>query len=225
MQHLKKKYREEKEEKDDDIPESMGEYRDLSIFNRDRFDEIKDVEFELRLVGDVSVSESEAKVMKLHPKLSIVKCLEENDFQFEQELAYAKARMELAEEDREEEERKEEGLSFKDISKKHEDLKADMPEPTEEEKRIKEAVEEAEATSRQIFDPIKKEYDDRRRRATDLKECSRVTLPRPLGVTNEAMIEMRRAQHTKAFRVFRERNCGKNGEQKSNLSDEEQEGL
>ena len=39
------------------------------------------------------------------------------------------------------------------------------------------------------------------------------------------MIEMRRAQHTKAFRVFRERNCGKNGEQKSNLSEEEQEGL
>ena len=106
---MKEKYREEKEEKDDDIPESMGEYGDLSIVSRCKFDAIEEIEFELRLVGDVSVSENEAKVMKLHPKLFIVKCLEENDFQFEQELAYAKARMELAEEDREEEEKKEEG--------------------------------------------------------------------------------------------------------------------
>ena len=223
--HLRKKHKNEKEEKDDIVPDSMGEYIDLSIFDKYKFDEIAEVEFEIRLLGDVNIDKNEAKVLKLHPKLSIVKCLEENDFQFEQELAYAKARMELAGEDEEEEKLQEGAPSFRNIkTNKNEDLEASMP-CSEEDKKIEEAVQESEALSRQIFDPIKKEFDDRRRRATDLKECSRVTLPRPLGVTQEAMIEMRREAHMKAFKRYREKYCGKTGEQKSNLTMEEQEGL
>ena len=68
--------------------------------------------------------------------------------------------------------------------------------PTEEEKkrmreemedREEERNEEEEAKKRQTFDPINKVYDDRKRRVTDLQECSRVTLPKPLLVTDEAM--------------------------------------
>ena len=99
------------------------------------------------------------------------------------------------------------------------------PEWSEEDQRVQDAVEEAEAVSRQIYDPVRKEYDDRCRRATDLKECSRVTLPKPLGVANEAMIEMRREAHMRVFREFREKHCVRDGSQKSNLTEEEQEGL
>ena len=107
IQHLKRKYKDSLEQKDDEIPDCMtGEYSDLSIFDRYKFEEIEELEFELRLIGDVTVSKNEVLVMKLHPKLSVIKCLEENDFQFEQELAYAKGRMELAEEDREKEDEK-----------------------------------------------------------------------------------------------------------------------
>ena len=67
-------------------------------------------------------------------------------------------------------------------------------------------------------------YDDRKRRVTDLKECSRVTLPKPLPVTEEALIEIRRDIHDRIFMEYwREKT--KNGEQTLNLSDIEIRGL
>ena len=51
--------------------------------------------------------------------------------------------------------------------------------PVEEqlEKNDKERIEEIEleAKSRQVFDPIEKTYNERKRRAPDLRECNRVT--------------------------------------------------
>ena len=38
ISHLKNRHKEEKEEKDDEIPAEMGEYKDLSIFNRYKFE-------------------------------------------------------------------------------------------------------------------------------------------------------------------------------------------
>ena len=56
-------------------------------------------------------------------------------------------------------------------------------------------------------------------------ECSRVTLPRPLPTDQQTLIEMRRGIHSKIYRQYRQEKCNKNGEQKSNLSDEQQPGL
>ena len=53
-------------------------------------------------------------------------------------------------------------------------------------------MEELEAKSRQVFDSIRKIFDDRKRRVTDLKECARVTLPKALETQDEALIEMLR---------------------------------
>ena len=60
---------------------------------------------------------------------------------------------------------------------------------------------------------------------TDLSECSRVTLPRPVSIQNEAAIEMRRENHLKIFREYVKEKCGKNGEQECNLTEDEQDGL
>ena len=49
----------------------------------------------------------------------------------------------------------------------------EMTEPEQEQAEL------IEAKTRQTFDPEARTYDDRKRRVTDLKECSRVTLPRP----------------------------------------------
>ena len=57
----------------------------------------------------------------------------------------------------------------------------------DEKDRVKEI--EMEARTRQVFNPVEKIYDERRRRVTDLRECSRVTLPKPLPATEEAKIE------------------------------------
>ena len=61
-------------------------------------------------------------------------------------------------------------------------------------------MEEEEARSRQIFDPSRQEFDDRKRRVTDLSACSRVTLPRPVSIQNEAAIEMRTSAQEKFMR-------------------------
>ena len=58
-------------------------------------------------------------------------------------------------------------------------------------------MEELEIRSRMTFDPINRIYDDRKRRVTDLDECSRVTLPKPLPTKEETLIEMRRGIHAK----------------------------
>lgn len=91
-------------------------------------------------------------------------------------------------------------------------------------RRQEEREEEDDAKTRQTFDPINKIYDDRKRRVTDLAECSRVTLPKPMQIEEEALIEIRRNMHKKIFSQHREENTD-NGKQESNLSEEERKGL
>ena len=74
---------------------------------------------------------------------------------------------------------------------------------TEEE--IKE-VEEQDAVGRQVYDPINRKYDARRRRATDLPSCPRITLPRPLDADEEAKIELRRNSQQEVFKKYMEEN-------------------
>ena len=58
-----------------------------------------------------------------------------------------------------------------------------------------------------------------------MKECSRVTKPKPLSEKRDAAIELRRENHTRIFREYVREKCGKDGEQKSYLFDEEKDGL
>ena len=74
-----------------------------------------------------------------------------------------------------------------------------------------------EARGRQVFDPEQKIYDERKRRVTDLKECNRVTLPRPLGVQRKAQIETRREIHRKIFLQYKKEKSTEEGEQVQNL--------
>ena len=84
---------------------------------------------------------------------------------------------------------------------------------------------EAEAKNRQVFDPIDKNYDARKRRATDLQECSRITLPKPLSPDEEANLDIRRRTQMEIFRKYKGKNTNKNGEQLTNLTKQEKEGL
>ena len=51
--------------------------------------------------------------------------------------------------------------------------------PAEEHKRKKNNEKEEAARERQVYDSLRKSYDERRRRVTDLVECTRVVLPKP----------------------------------------------
>ena len=66
-------------------------------------------------------------------------------------------------------------------------------------------MEKLEAEARQIYDPKRRIYDDRKRRVTVLKECARVTLPKPADTRNEALIKMRRIRRIKIRRIRKRR--------------------
>ena len=93
----------------------------------------------------------------------------------------------------------------------------------QKDKEEKQEVEEA--RTRQVYDCVKRVYDERRQRITDLKECSRIFLPKPLEVTKEAQLEMRREVHKRLSEEYRRDKCDERGRQERNLTIEEQRGL
>ena len=95
----------------------------------------------------------------------------------------------------------------------------------EVDKEVEEEMEKLEAETRQIYDPKRRIYDDRKRKVTDLKECARITLPKPMDTKNEAMVEMRRGTNNRIFEKYTGEVCNKKGEVKGNLSEEEKDGL
>ena len=124
--------------------------------------------------------------------------------EFDLECGFAKARMTLGKEEEEK-------------------MEDDSGNETDEE--WEEMMEEEEAKSRQIYDPEKKIFDQRKKRVTDLSENNRVTLPRPLGAENEAAIEMRRGIYMEIFREHTRKYCDLEGNQESNLTERQQIGV
>ena len=63
LEHLRFKYREDKDEKLDKIPSELEEYASLSIFDREKFNKIKLLENEATCVGNVKLSDEVKKVL------------------------------------------------------------------------------------------------------------------------------------------------------------------
>ena len=144
-------------------------------------------------------------ILRLPPKFAIEENLPEEGLALDEELAYAKARMTISKEEEEK-------------------LEEDEDEGIEDDKENEEEIEKQEkqeAMTRQIYDTKARRFDDRKRRATDLKECARVTLPRPLDTKHEALIEMRRGTNDKIYNEYRKEACNKKGEGRGNLTEDE----
>ena len=204
VEHLRKKYRQNEEDCLDEVPSSMVGYESLSIFDKSKYDDIEKKEIEILSIGDIDLSDNERLILGMHPKFSVIQKLPKDALDLDKELAFAKTRMQLTKE-------KDEMI----------DEEEDAVEMTREEK---ERCDELDAQCRQIFDPVGKVFDDRKRRVTDLAECSRVTLPKPMKERDEALIEIRRGMIDQIFEEYRNENC-KGDAQPSNLSKEELEGL
>ena len=209
VDHLRRKYRESKEDAMRKIPSDLVELGGLKIFDPARYEEIETENYEIKIIGDLQLDEKELKVLKLHPKFAILPKLYEGGLDVEEELANSKLRMQIS----------------KEIEAQKESKKLDDAVQTDKSEEEILAEIEMEAKTRQVFNPVDKVYDERRRRATDLKECTRVTLPKPLPATEEAKIELRRDLHKRIYDRYRAENCTRSGEQRINMSRDEQEGL
>ena len=133
--------------------------------------------------------------MRLPPDFAILGKLSEEEFMVEAEMAMTKLRWE-----------------------KQKLLDEDTGEPVvliDEEREIKE---EEEAKSQSIFDRINRIIDMRNRRVTDMKENSRIHLPKPLPANEEAKIEIRRDHYEKVFQKYFQEKCSEKGNQSSNMT-------
>ena len=158
IQHLREKHKNDgNNDEEDDVPEDLEEYADLSVFNKRKYENIETRSYDVKVIGEVTISDEEEQVLKLHPKFSVLEDLQPGGLDGLQEASIAKLRME------------------KEKNKMYEDF-------TEEERKEDERME---AQNRIIFNPKERTFDNRRRRVTDLKQCSRVTLPKPLSAEDE----------------------------------------
>ena len=168
LNHLDRKQKENEEDRLSMAPTGMENFSHLSVFSSIKYDGIEPDKIKVPKIGEIVLTPDEEKILRRNPKFAILEPLHENTLKVEMEKAYAKMRMDLRDEEQEEktgtEQKQEEGTRVENGEKETE-------------------MRELESKGRQIYDPITNTYDDRKRRVTDLAECSRVTLPKPLGVT------------------------------------------
>jgi hypothetical protein len=203
--------RKNEEEKVDKIPESLKNLglEELSIFSKKKYEDKPVEHYEPEIIGEIDLHDHERLILMLPPKFSIEENLPKDGLVIEEEMAYAKIRMTINKEVEEKLDEEDEGLGQEG---------EDDTEGEEEQEKI-------EAEARQVYNPRRRIFDDRKRRATDLKECARVTLPRPMETKNEAIIEMRRGTNEQIYNTYTEEVCNQKGEVKGNLSEEEKDGL
>ena len=197
IKHIKEKYRRDENEDVEQPPEGLEDYAELSVFSKTKYDRIEVENYEVKTIGEVTLSDEEKEILRLHPKFSVMGNLKPVDLDGEQEASLAKIRMEMM---------------------KEKELKEYTPLERKEN-------EEIEAEGRMVFNPKDRVYDGRKRRVTDLKECARVTLPKHLSGDEESRLEVRKRAQKEMFEEYIRKNTTKNGEQRSNLTKTEQQGL
>ena len=101
MKHLRKKFRNNEEEKLDNIPDALRDLKleNLSIFSKKKFDEKETIEYEVGILGDVTLSNNERLILKLPPKFAVEENLPVEGLALDEELAFAKARMTISKEE------------------------------------------------------------------------------------------------------------------------------
>ena len=68
VEHLKRKYLDDKETEQDRVPEEIEEFGGVVVFNKEKFENIKIDEIEIVKYGDVETSKDEEAVLRLHQR-------------------------------------------------------------------------------------------------------------------------------------------------------------
>ena len=219
VSHLKDIKIKEEIKKLEECPEEIIKYKDVKIFSKTEMDKLSKEKVEITRIGEIELDENETALLSLPPKFAVRRRLCSISMQTDVEMGMSKVRYQIQKEDsvREIGENDElEGHEKK--NKKRKLLSAEEIDELEEIERI-------EAEGRRVYDPECKVFDHGNKRATDLVENKKVTLPRPSDNFTESSIEMLRQKIMKTFRKYREKNCTEKGEQESNLTSAELKGL
>ena len=221
IEHLTEVRKKEIEyKKREGVPKELEFYRECLIFDGERLKEREIREQEVTCIGEVDLDADEKAILRLNPNFAVMKCLDEEEIERDVELAHAKLRYELR---RVKEEKELEEYEYGDERKMKQQKKNIEKEIFKE--RDKEDLQEA--RSRMIFDPTKKVFDYANRRVTDLKENTRITLPKAGSPKEEAELEMMRKIVIEEFNKYKkeveETNTKSSLDQKKNKRKEKRE--
>ena len=111
-------------------------------------------------------------------------------------------------------------------SLRDDDVEEDSEVNSEEDKVLEDKVRRAEAHTRMTFDDNTNTIDMRKRKATDLRQNSKVFLPPPLNPILEAGLNIRKQELLNTFEDFSKEHCDDKGRQvKTSLTPEQSKGL
>ena len=166
IEHLIKVRQHQLEEKMiKEVPEEIKQYLECCIFKREEFERLKPVTDTDVSIGDIELSEEEKSVLVLNPKFAAMRkiCLEATEREIE--IGNTKIRYEVRQ---------------REIQRRQEEIEFESSEGNKrkiERKSYEECVVE-DAKDRQIFDPLTNTLNLAKKRVTDLKENSRIILPK-----------------------------------------------
>ena len=166
IEHLRRKYEVDKEKEIDKVPQEMKGFEQLAIFDKDKFEEIRETEIEIVKYGKVEIDEDEEAALKLHPKMALPKKMEEGYLNLAMDISYTKVRWQLRKEEEEEGKKQ-------PTEEDYEDSKVD----SKKEKKIEEERELEETRTRIVYDSELKIYDERKQRVTDKKNVAEFSPP------------------------------------------------
>ena len=170
------------------------------INNRDETTE-NDIDDEVVTYGEVDLSQEERELLNLGPGFMVANALDRTDMQVESIATVTKmrwGRRNVGQED----------MTLEEIARELV--------PTEDERQ---SLEEQEAESRDVMDPVSNSVDLGNKRATDLKNNRSVHMPGPSSAPVEAQYETRSAIWMSSFKRYYDTSCKKDGTQKTmNLS-------
>ena len=164
---LLKKYR-DSDENDFTMPTDLNQlWSSIKVFDPkyEIPDSVKEDKPTVAIIGEINppLDEDELACLSLPPKTAVNPAMSKSSFKTELGLCSTKVRWEIG---KEEEEKEDEKIEL-----------------TEEEENL---MEELDSKSRLPYDPILGELDLRKRKVTDTKDNSKVFMPKPLSVKEEA---------------------------------------
>ena len=167
-------------------------------------EEVFDTSSNFEVYGDVELSEAEKTCLSLGPKFMVVSDLNDEDFEVKAEMECVKQRMELSKR-----------AEIKNSVGGGEVTLAHL-----------ESYELTDRKGREIFDRETGILNMSKQRVTDAKHNTRSNPPRMAKTADELLLQGRRSGILDTFSQFRAERCGVSGKQKkSNMTDEEMEGL
>ena len=166
---------------------------------------------------DIVLSKAETEMLQLGPKFCLYKNLCEEEFEADVEECLMKVRWDLMGDDDKPE---------PDVVNIAWEIALGKEACNEIDEEIEEEKEIVEAEGRCIFDFRNKTMNLAKRRATDVKRNSRVIFPKKArSVEEESAMQTLRMELLTLFRQYTSEKCGKNGNQKGNLTKLQAEGL